>query len=199
MKIILAPLSCLPLILGSCATSGPGGAGVAATTETPAATSAGAAAAGTISAPATGDGAGVTPYAPLIHSLGERPTEDGQSECSLSASAPPMSPLKRQQLQFAVRRSGPGGWFLVRLLVQTGASKSQAEIQSLLATALRKAESAARGDELAKIGNIRFGGELRLLADGAGGTTFAYNPGLPEGNPTLSAEESAVFADLLSR
>jgi hypothetical protein len=86
-----------------------------------------------------------------------------------------------------------------RLLVQSGASKSQADLQSLLAAALRKSGAAARGDELAKIGDVRFGGELRLLADGAGGTTFAYSPGLPDGNPTLSAQETILFAELLSR
>lgn len=192
MRIVLPPFFLLPLFLASCATPHPGSGGP------PQTAGAAPAAGGSLPAPAA-EAAGVPPYAPLIHSLGERSTEDGRSECSLSASAPAQSPLKRQQLQFAVRRSGPGGWFLVRLLVQTGASKSQAELQSLLTTAIRKAGNAARGDELAKIGDIRFGGELRLQADGNGGTTFTYNPGLPEGNPTLSAEECAVFADLLSR
>ena len=92
-----------------------------------------------------------------------------------------------------------GSWVVQRMIVQTGASKSQADLQSLLAAALRKSGAAARGDELAKIGDIRFGGELRLVADGAGGTSFAYNPGLPDGNPTLSPQEGAAFTDLLSR
>lgn len=184
----------LPLLLVSCSTTPlpPQAGGPLSPQAAPGPVAATAAATG-------GETDGSIPNAPLEYALGKGSTADGISNCSLSASAPSKSPLKRQQLQFAFRRTGPAGWVVQRMIVQTGASKSQADLQSLLAAALRKSGGAARGDELAKIGDIRFGGELRLVADGNGGTSFLYNPGMPDGNPTLSAEEGGLFANLLSR
>lgn len=135
---------------------------------------------------------------PLPNKFGSVGVKDSGSECSLSASAPSRSPLTRQQLQFFIASPSFGGWTTHRFLVQTGSSKSLAAVQSLLAEALKQSSTATAGTELAKIGDIKFGGELRVVAMG-GGVTFAYNPALPSGNPDLTAGEAAAFAELLGR
>lgn len=136
---------------------------------------------------------------PLPHMLGQGKVAETGVQCSLSASAPSKSSLKRQELQFAIHRSDFTGWSTQRFLVHTGSSKSLAEVQSILASALHRAATAPRGTELAKIGDIKLGGELRLVAGGGGEVDFAYNPHLPDGNPSLTAGEAAFYASLLNK
>lgn len=135
----------------------------------------------------------------LAHKLGSQETADRDSFCTVTASAPSKSPLTRQQIQFYVERADFGGWSSYRFVVGTGASKSQAAVQSLLGQGLRQAASASAGTELAKLGDIKYGGEMRLTAKGNGGAEFVYNPPLENDNPVLSASEAAAFAELLLR
>lgn len=136
----------------------------------------------------------------LPNHLGRVTAADSGSRCSLSTTAPSKSPLKRQQIQFYIEyTSFSSDYTDHRFVVSTGASKSQADVQALLGNGLRRAPQAAEGTELAKIGAIELGGEMRLIVRGGGKVEFAYNPALPSRNPVLSPGEAAAFADLLTR
>lgn len=135
----------------------------------------------------------------LPHKIGSATAGDTGAVCSVSATAPSGSATNRQQLQFYVERDDFGGWSTHRFLVATGGSRTLADVQKSLGGALREGATAAPGAELAKIGDIKLGGELRILAKGAGKVEFAYNPALPSGNPVLSSGEAAAFAEALSR
>jgi len=133
------------------------------------------------------------------HSLGSARAQDSGANCSIGASAPAGSPLKSQQLRFVVERGDLSSWTTHEFQVATGASKSQAELQALLGGALRRGLTARAGTELAKVGDIQFGGEVRVVARGGGAVDFAYQPALEHGNPSLSAGETAAFARLLGK
>ncbi len=135
----------------------------------------------------------------LPHKIGAATAGDSGAVCSVSATAPSGSATNRQQLQFYVERDDLDGRTTHRFLVATGGSRTLADVQKSLGGALRQGATAAPGAELAKIGDIKLGGELRLVARGAGKVEFAYNPALPSGNPVLSAGEAAAFAEALSR
>lgn len=134
----------------------------------------------------------------LSHSFGKERVKGG-SLCFVSASAPAGSSATRQRLQFEVERGDFGSWSTHRFMVSTGASRSLAETQELLGKGLRRAATAPAGTELAKLGDVKFGGEMRLIALGGGRVEFAYNPPLEDGNPKLSAGEAEAFAKLLGQ
>lgn len=136
---------------------------------------------------------------PFSHSMGSAKAQDSGATCSIVATAPGGSPLKRQQIRFVVERGDFSSWSTHEFEVATGASKSQAELQALLGDALHRAVTAREGSELVKIGDIQFGGEVRIVARGGGAVEFAYQPVLEHGNPSLSAGETAVFARLLGK
>lgn len=137
--------------------------------------------------------------APFANSLGSATARDSGSKCSIQTSAPSGSALKSQQINFVVESSDGVTWTNREFPVATGASKTLGELQSLLGSALRRGLTAANGTELAKVGDIKYGGEVRLIARGGGVVDFAYQPALEHGNPRLSAGESAVFERLLSK
>lgn len=133
------------------------------------------------------------------HSLGSAKAQDSGARCSVVATAPGGSPLKSQQIRFVVERGDFSSWSTHEFQVATGASKSQAELQALLGDALRRGLTAAAGAVLVKVGNIQYGGEVRLVARGGGAVDFAYQPALEHGNPSLSSGETAAFAQVLGK
>lgn len=133
------------------------------------------------------------------HSLGSAKAQDSGARCSIGLSAPSGSPLKSQQINFMVERGDLSSWTTHEFPVATGASKSLAELQSLLGGALRRGLTAPAGSRLAKVGDIQFGGEVSLIARGGGAVDFIYQPALEGGNPRLSPGETAAFAQLLGR
>jgi hypothetical protein len=52
---------------------------------------------------------------------------------------------------------------------------------------------------LLKVGDIKYGGEVHIVARGGGAVDFAYKPALEGGNPALSPGETAAFAQLLAK
>lgn len=97
--------------------------------------------------------------------------------------------------RFSLAGTSSSGFFMA-----TGASKSLEEVQQRLAQGLRNAATAAPGAELFKLGDIKYGGEVRVIALGGGRARFLYNPA-PSGstNPDLNAEEVTAFVGLLTR
>lgn len=136
----------------------------------------------------------------LPYSFGKEKTADGGSICEVAASAPAHSLLKKQQLMLYVDRISLAGTSSSGFFMATGATKSLNDVQTELANGLKRAATAAPGTELFKVGNVKYGGELRVVALGHGRVRFAYNP-VPAGssNPDLNAEEVATFAKILSR
>lgn len=117
--------------------------------------------------------------------------------CSIGMSAPAGSPLKNQKINFVLARDDMGS--TQEFPVSTGASKSLGELQALLGGALRRGLTAGAGTELVKVGDIKYGGEVRLVAAGGGAVDFVYQPVVEGGNPRLSAGETAAFAQLLGK
>lgn len=135
--------------------------------------------------------------APFAYALGSKTA--GANNYSISATAPRGSKLNSQTIRFALKkaegRSQTWGFFLI----STGKSKSQAQIEQLLAQALRKFPGSAPGTVLAKIGDIKYGGEVRVVAEGPNVLVFAYDPPLNPANPRLTADDAAAFAEILGR
>lgn len=125
--------------------------------------------------------------------------QDSGGTCSIGLSAPSGSALKNQKINFVINRSTAGSWSEQEFPVATGSSKSLAELQMQLGAALHRGLTAPAGTQLAKVGDIQYGGEVRLVARGGGQVDFLYQPAVEGGNPNLSAGETAVFARLLGR
>jgi hypothetical protein len=119
--------------------------------------------------------------------------------CSVQATAPRASAAKAQQMKFVVdyqgQQTGPANFRYY--LVSTGRSKSLAQVQAMFADGFARAALAPPGTELCKLGDIAFGGEVRLVARGNGETAMIYNPSLSTGNPVFSPAETAAFAQIL--
>ncbi len=135
----------------------------------------------------------------FTHSFGSAPASDSGATCAISATAPKGSAEKGQMMKFVVDRknTGPNGVGWLTFVVATGKSKSLVQVQSLLKSAFARAADSPAGAELAKLGDITLGRELRVVAQGGGGVEMAYNPPLRTGNPVLTAGETAAFAKLL--
>ena len=124
--------------------------------------------------------------------------QDSGATCAIALSAPSGSPLKNQKINFILNRGTLGVYSEQQFTVSTGASKSLGALQSILGSALRRGAAASAGTELAKVGDVRFGGELRLVAEGEGQVKFVYQPAVDHA-PSLSAGEAAAFAGLLGK
>src|SRR5882757_7566247 len=144
-----------------------------------------------------------SPVAPVranfAFSFGSAPAGDSGATCSLSATVPKGSAEKGQLLKFVVDRknAGPNGVGWQTFLVATGKSKSLLQVQSIFRDAFVRAAVSPPGADLAKLGDVTLGGEVRVVAHGGGSVEMAYNPALKSGNPVLTAGETAAFAKLL--
>ncbi|MBS0656718.1 MAG: hypothetical protein JSR82_00560 [Verrucomicrobia bacterium] len=137
--------------------------------------------------------------APFAYTLGNAKSSDGTVSYSVSATAPSKSAEKGQQLKFVISRTTGRGTDWNYFMLGTGKSKSLAQVQSMLAAALAKFPAAPAGTELCKIGDIKYGGELKLVSRGANELEFAYDPPMNSGNPRLSAADAAAFAQILAQ
>ena len=135
----------------------------------------------------------------FAHSLGSATAQDSGAKCSIGTSAPSGSPLKSQEINFVIERGDMSSWTTHEFPVATGASKSLGELQALLGSALRRGRTSPAGVNLAKVGDIKYGGEVTLLSRGGGAVDFVYQPVIEGGNPRLSAGETAAFAQLLGK
>lgn len=133
------------------------------------------------------------------HSLGSATAKDSGAKCSIGISAPPGSPLKGQKINFVRERADFSSWTTQEFPVATGASKTLAELQTLLGDALHRGLTAPAGVQLVKVGDIKYGGEVSLIARGGGAVDFVYQPVIEGGNPRLSPGETAAFARLLGK
>ena len=133
------------------------------------------------------------------HSLGSAKAQDSGAMCSIGTSAPSGSTLKNQKINFVLERGDLGSWTTHEFPVATGASKSLAELQDLLGDALRRGLTAPAGVRLAKVGDIKYGGEVSIVARGGGAVDFVYQPVIEGGNPRLSPGETTAFAQLLGK
>ncbi len=141
-----------------------------------------------------------TPRPAFTYSFGSMPAADSGASCSVQATGAKGSAEKGHQLKFVLDRKGtPGanGFTFQYFTLSTGRSKSVAQVQALFADAFARAASAPAGAELAKLGDIRFGGEVRAVSLGGGGVELAYNPAMNSGNPRLTPGEAAAFAQIL--
>ena len=139
------------------------------------------------------------PGASFPHSLGSARAQDSGATCSVGLSAPSGSPLRNQHINFVLNRGTLGSWSAQEFPVATGASKTLAELQVQLASALHRGITAPAGSELIQVGDLKYGGEVRLIARGGGVVDFIYQPAVQGGNPSLSAGETAAFARLLGK
>ena len=121
----------------------------------------------------------------------------GANNYSISATAPRGAKLNSQTIRFAMKKADFGGQTWSFFLISTGKSKTQAQLEQLLGDAFRKFPSAAPGTELGKIGDIKYGGEVRVVAEGRNAMVFAYNPPMNPANPRLTASDAAAFAEIL--
>lgn len=134
---------------------------------------------------------------PFAYALGSKTV--GASHYSISATAPRGSKLNSQTIRFALKKSDSGSQTWGFFLIGTGKSKTQAQMEQLLSQAFRKFPGATPGTELAKIGDIKYGGEVRVVAQGPDALVFAYNPPMAEANPRLHAADAAAFAEILGK
>lgn len=113
------------------------------------------------------------------------------------STAPAGSTEKGQKLQLLLRTAGPGGSETSFVVVNTGKTRTLAQLGQTLAGALRRfAAGVAGGQEMAKIGDLRFGGELRLLTESPDSLLFQYIP--PTARPVrLNRTDAAAFAAIL--
>lgn len=123
----------------------------------------------------------------------------GPNIFSISATAPRGSKLKSQIIRFALKKADGSGRTWTFFYISTGKSKSQAQLEHLLFDALRKFPRSAPGKELARIGSVKQGGELRLIAVNANTLVFDFNPPMQPANPRLTAADAAIFADMLKK
>jgi hypothetical protein len=123
----------------------------------------------------------------------------GPNIFSISATAPRGSKLKSQTVRFAMKKADASGRTWTFFYISSGKSRSQAQLERLLLDALRKFPSSAPGKELARIGAVKHGGELRLIAEGPKGLVFAYNPPMQPANPRLTIADAAIFAEMLKK
>ena len=135
--------------------------------------------------------------AAFAYALGSKTV--GANHYSISATAPRGSKLNSQTIRFALKKSDTGSQTWGFFLISTGKSKTQLQIEQLLAQAFRKFPGSAPGTELAKIGDIKYGGEVRVMAEGPNALVFAYNPPLNPANPRLNAADAAAFAEILGK
>lgn len=122
----------------------------------------------------------------------------GANNYSVSATAPRGAKQNGQTIRFAMKKADGGGQTWSFFLISTGRSKTQAQLEQLLADAFRKFPTAAPGAELAKIGDIKFGGEVRVIAEKPSALVFAYNPAMSSANPRLGPADVAAFAEILT-
>ncbi len=128
--------------------------------------------------------------------LGPARAADTGAVCVIGLTSPSGSPVKSQKINFKLHR--PGAYAEREFTVYTGTSKSLGQLQSLLGSALRQAPSAPAGTILVKVGDVRFGGELHVIAQEGGQVDFTFNPE-SEQAPRLSPGEAAAFATLLGK
>ncbi len=125
---------------------------------------------------------------------------DGSASYQVLATAPLDSAAKGQRIQFVSRETGVGRSSTAYTVVNTGKSKTLGQLAETLGAGLRKfsAGGAAPGQEFGKVGDLRYGGELRLVAVDANALRFEYNP--PTARPvTFSRADAAAFAGILGR
>jgi hypothetical protein len=123
----------------------------------------------------------------------------GPNIFSISATAPRGSRLKSQVIRFALKKFDSSGRTWTFFYIASGKSRSQAQLEILLRDALRKFPTAAPGKELARIGAVKHGGELRLIAEGPNTLLFAYDPAMQPANPRLTRADAAIFAEMLKK
>ena len=125
---------------------------------------------------------------------------DGSLNYQVFATAPLNAAEKGQRIQFVTRETGGGRSSTAYTIVNTGKSKTLGQLTETLGGAFRKfsAGGAAPGQEFGKVGDLRYGGELRLVAVDANSLRFEYNP--PTARPvTFSRADAAAFAGILGR
>jgi hypothetical protein len=123
----------------------------------------------------------------------------GPNIYSISATAPRGSKLKSQIIRLAMKKADASGRSWIFFYIASGKSKSQAQVERLLVDALRKFRTASPGKELARIGTVKQGGELRIVAEGRNALVFAYNPPMAPANPRLTQADAAIFAEIMRK
>ena len=125
---------------------------------------------------------------------------DSSASYQVLATAPLNAGEKGQRIQFVTRENGAGRTSTAYTVVNTGKSKTLGQLAESLGSGLRRfsAGGAASGQEFAKVGDLRYGGELRLVAVDANSLRFEYNP--PTARPvTFTRADAAAFAGILGR
>jgi hypothetical protein len=133
----------------------------------------------------------------FAYSLGSQTS--GPNIFSISATAPRGSKLKSQIIRFALKKADASGRTWTFFYISSGKSRSQAQLERLLLDALRKFPKSVPGTELARIGSLKQGGELRLVVESPNSLVFAYNPPVQPANPRLTLSDAAFFADMLKK
>ena len=87
---------------------------------------------------------------------------------SLRATEPPDSKLTGQKIRLAITTTTPQGTFTRLLNLNTGKHKTVAQLCASLRDIFRKDQTLganASGQDLGKVGDIKFGGEVRFVAE----------------------------------
>ena len=134
------------------------------------------------------------------HATGRGGDGAGSSNYQVLATAPLNAAEKGQRLQFVTRESGAGRASTAYTVVNTGKSKTLGQLAETLGAGLRRfaAGGGAPGQEFAKVGDLRYGGELRLVAVDANSLRFEYNPPTAR-SVTFTRADAAAFAGILGR
>lgn len=149
--------------------------------------------------PATPNGGETLPVE-IGRASGKGGGDGASTSYAVFATAPLDSAEKGQRLQFVTRESGPGRTATAYTIVNTGKSKTLGQLAENLGSGLRRfaGGGGAAGQEFAKVGDIRYGGELRLVAVGTDSLRFQYNP--PTARPvTFTRADAGAFASILGR
>ena len=134
------------------------------------------------------------------HATGKGAGGDPAATYQVFATAALDSTEKGQRVQFVTRQSGGGRSTTAYTVVNTGKSKTLGQLAEKLGDGMRRFAAAGGtvGQEFARVGDLRYGGELRLVALDADSLRFEYNP--PTARPvTFTRADCAAFAGILGR
>ena len=136
------------------------------------------------------------------YTIGNRAVEGAVSTVhTVQSTQPYNSPNKSAKIRFTVRESDAKGTMTHLLTVNTGKYKTVSQMSATLADIFRKFLSAApTGQEIGKIGDVRYGGEIRFFAESRDVLRYEWVvPGQAPQAIRFGRNDIQTFLDLLTQ
>lgn len=141
-------------------------------------------------------GAETTPAKPTFaYTLGNQTS--GPNIFAISSTAPRGSKSTSQIIRLEMKKADASGRTWTFFYINSGKSRSQAQLERLLYDTLRKFRTAPAGKELARLKSSSRGGELRIVVENRNALLFDYDPPMQPANPRLTQSDATMFAGIL--